>query len=63
MWKYKSATKYAENVDFVYNFKCFDRIQDMHWDYLLTITNNLEDAIGVVVASSLYSFGKILDNE
>ena len=29
---------------------------------LLTITNNLEDATGVVVASSLYSFWKILDN-
>jgi hypothetical protein len=27
---------------------------------MLTITNNLEDAVGVVVASSLYSFRKKL---
>jgi hypothetical protein len=29
----------------------------------LTITYNLQDAIGVVVASSLYSFRKIFDIE
>jgi hypothetical protein len=31
------------------------------WDLFSTITNNLQDAIGVVVASPLYSFRKILD--